>query len=44
MNKEPKNATLTLYNLDNMKVEIFWQTVICQKVVDSYREDLSKEG
>jgi hypothetical protein len=44
MNKEPKNATITLYNLDNLKAEIFWHTIICQKIVDSYREDLPKKG
>ncbi len=43
MNREAKNATITLYNL-RLKAEIYWQTSICQKLVDHYREDLPKQG
>ena len=32
MNREAKNAVITLSNLNNTKAEIFWQTVNCQKI------------
>lgn len=44
MNREAKNAVITLSNLNNTKAEIFWQTVNCQKIAEHYREDLSKQG
>ena len=44
MNREAKNAVITLSNLNNTKAEIFWQTINCQKIAEHYREDLSKRG
>ncbi len=44
MNREAKNAVITLSNLNNTKAEIFWQTINCQKIAEHYREDLSKQG
>ncbi len=32
MNREAKNAVITLSNLNNTKADIFWRTVNCQKI------------
>ena len=44
MNREAKNAVITLSNLNNTRAEVFWHTVNCQKIAEHYRQDLSKQG